>query len=43
MVGFEIEPKSIAFGDLKVKDGKCSMDPPDKKYKPQIVSETGKL
>ena len=42
VVGFEIEPKSIAFGDLKVTDGKCSMDPPDKKYKPQAVSETSR-
>ncbi len=32
---------SIDFGELTVKDARCSLNPPDKKYKPQALSETG--
>jgi transmembrane 9 superfamily protein 2/4 len=37
VVGFEVEPKSIKYGELKVKDGKCTVDPPSKAIQPQEI------
>ncbi|XP_064624423.1 transmembrane 9 superfamily member 4-like isoform X2 [Lineus longissimus] len=37
VVGFEVEPKSIKYGELKVKEGKCTVDPPTKAIQPQEI------
>ena len=40
VVGFEVEPKSIKFGELKVDGDSCSVDPVDKKMAPQALDNS---
>ncbi|XP_014677964.1 PREDICTED: transmembrane 9 superfamily member 4-like [Priapulus caudatus] len=43
VVGFEVIPKSIAFGELKVDraTSQCQLDPANRKYRPQEVNAAG--
>ena len=43
VVGFEVEAKSINNGELTLQDGKCSMNPVDKKYLPQEINKKGMI
>ncbi|KAJ8306195.1 hypothetical protein KUTeg_016740 [Tegillarca granosa] len=40
VVGFEVEPKSVKYGELEVKEGKCSPKAKDRPAQPQPISET---